>query len=153
MEEKQNQNLVVPKKELSQMYISHTGIILSNLSIVAFCVSLAALFAGFFTALFTTFYIILWFVILIFSVGTVFVIIPNYFSYLTKSSEFLNNFRFDVFINIVKYALPVFIATSILSIVLLSLDKHRNHKGRIIFSSVVLGLLVVMFLILIIGVK
>ena len=151
MEEKQLNTLKVPKTELRRMYVTHLGIIFSNISIVMLVLGFASLFVGVFSALATAVWIILWFVGLIFSVGTIFVLVPNYLSWLTNTSKFLETIPFQTFFEIVKYLLPIGIAFAVGSIICLAFDKHKNHRGRIIFSSIVLALLVITFIIVLIG--
>ncbi len=151
MENEKNKTLTIPKSEISKMYVSHLGIILSNISIVTLILGVSSLFITIFAAIFTGLWLIFWFVGIIFTVGTIFVMIPNYSSYLTKASDFLANIPFDTLMQIMKYTLPIGIVASIASIILLSLDKKNNHKGRIIFSSIVLALLVIVFVIIISG--
>lgn len=151
MEEKQLNTLKVPNIELRRMYVTHLGIIFSNLSIAMLVLGLASLFVGFFSALVTMIWIMLWFAGLIFSVGTIFVMVPNYLSWLTNTSKFLDAIPFQTFFQIVKYLLPIGIVLGVCSIICLSFDKHKNHRGRIIFSSIVLALLVITFVIVLIG--
>ena len=151
MEKEQLNTLKVPKAELRRMYLTHLGIIFSNLSIAMLVVGCAALFAGVFSALVTMIWIMLWFAGLVFSVGTIFVMVPDYLSWLTNSSKFLEAIPFQTFFEIVKYLLPIGIVLGVCSIICLAFDKHKNHKGRIIFSSIVLALLVITFVIVLIG--
>lgn len=152
MIEENSKPLMPPKSEMTRMYFNHLGIIFSNLSIFGLVCAVAAFFAGFFSLLITLLWLALWVMLLFATLGLVFLAIPNYLSYLTKMSDVMARLPYNTFINIVKYCLPIAIVLGILSIICLCLDKNKTHKGRIIFQSVAIGLLVVAFIVLILGV-
>lgn len=151
-EDIKNNSIKISRNEMAKMYGEHFGLIFSNLSIFSLVLALSIFFIGIFTAVFTAFWTMLWFILVIFTLGIIFLMIPNYAAYLTKPTEILALFSPETFMQILKYALPVMIVVNILAIVFLSLDKHKKHKGRIIFSSIALPLLVVSFIVLLIGV-
>ncbi|MGN1207875.1 MAG: hypothetical protein ACI4TI_00200 [Christensenellales bacterium] len=152
MEEDVQKTLVVPKKEIARMFVVHLGVILSNLSIFGLVVGASALFFTMFSMLISAFLIMLWIFLIVATIGFIFVMIPNYGAFLPKISSFMDMIPYESFIEIVKIALPFVIALSVGSILCLAFDKFQNHKGRIVFSSIVLGLLLAIFVILLLGV-
>lgn len=151
-EDIKNNSLMTSRSEFAKIYVEHFGLIFSNLSIFSFILALSTVFIGVFTAVFTAFWLMFWFVLVILTFGIIFLMVPNYMSFLTKPTEILALFSPETFMQILKYALPAMIVVNILAIVFLSLDKHKKHKGRIIFSSIALPLLIISFIVILIGV-
>lgn len=152
MENEKNKALNIPKSEQNQMYLCHFGTILSNISIVTMVVGLLSLFVSVFIPLLTAIWIMFWFVGIVATCGIIFLLIPNYASYLSKAGNFLSSIPYDQLTKILKICLPVGIVLAIASIVCLSMDKRNNHKGRIVFSYVTIALLVATFIFIISGV-
>lgn len=137
-----------PKGELIRMHLTHLGVILSNISIVALVISLSSIFAAILYGLLVTLGVLLWILCIICTLGLVFLAAPNFATFFESNFFTMPNIDLGVYLFII---LGVGIATAIASIVLLSFDKYANHKGRIIFSSFVLVSVVIVLLIIIGG--
>lgn len=135
----------VPSKELASMYLGHFGTIFSNISIVGLIVGVMALLSSIMVVLGSAFSVMFLVLAIIMTCGAVFVIIPNYLSLFSKATKILEWFPVEKLATASTYILPISMVLCAASIVLLCFDKHKNHKGRIIFSSIVLGLLLAAF--------
>ncbi len=155
MEEQKNSEISqcscdIPPKEISRMYLCHFGVIFSNMSIVGLVVGVMALLSSILVALGTVISVMILAMGIIMTLGAIFAIVPNYMSLFSKAAKILDWFPVSQFATASLYILPISIALSIASIVLLSFDKQKKHTGRIIFSGVVLAFLVVVLIALII---
>lgn len=132
---------------MARLYSVHLGKIFSNLSIVFVVISLASLVTVIATGLMFLFGLIL----IIISLGTVFIYIPNYFDMLLSGTEFMGGVA--GFLNQFWPVLtPLSIVLAGVSIVLLAMDKHERHTGRIVLSSIIVGIAVLTLILLIAGV-
>ena len=132
---------------MARLYSVHLGKIFSNLSIVFVVISLASLVTVIATGLMFLFGLIL----IIISLGTVFIYIPNYFDMLLSGTEFMGGVA--GFLNQFWPVLtPLAIVLAGVSIVLLAMDKHERHTGRIVLSSIIVGIAVLTLILLIAGV-
>ena len=119
-------------------FLIRLGKIFSNISILA----LLLCFSGILSFVATAFILLIGLVVIILSIGTIFVIVPNYFDILMSTSEvsvkisafFLENFYIFASIAIIG---------AILSLVLLLLDKRTKHIGRIVISSIVIAIVII----------
>ena len=119
-------------------FLIRLGKIFSNISILA----LILCFSGILSFVATAFILLIGLVVIILSIGTIFVIVPNYFDILMSTSEvsakisafFLENFYIFASIAIIG---------AILSLVLLLLDKRTKHIGRIVISSIVIVIVII----------
>lgn len=119
-------------------FLIRLGKIFSNISILA----LLLCFSGILSFVATAFILLIGLVIIILSIGTIFVIVPNYFDILMSTSEvsakisafFLENFYIFASIAIVG---------AVLSLILLLLDKRNKHIARIVISSVVIAVVII----------
>lgn len=119
-------------------FLIRLGKIFSNISILAllFC------FCGILSFAATAFILLMGFVVIILSIGTIFAFVPNYFDILMSTSEvsvkisafFLENFYIFASIAIVG---------AVLSLILLLLDKRNKHIARIVISSVVIAVVII----------
>ena len=119
-------------------FLIRLGKIFSNISILAllFC------FCGILSFAATAFILLMGLVIIILSIGTIFIMVPNYLDILMSTSEvsvkisafFLENFYIFASIAIIG---------AILSLVLLLLDKRTKHIGRIVISSIVIAIVII----------
>jgi len=123
-----------PKSELLRMHLTHLGKIFSNISIFALILSLGSIFSIILYTLIIMIASIGWILLIPITLGLV-LLTPNYGSFFNS-----NLFKVAPTIpaNLIFIILGVGIAFSLVSIILLAFDKHSNHKGRIIFSSIVL---------------
>lgn len=128
-------------------FLIRLGKIFSNISILA----LLLCFSGILSFVATAFILLIGLVVIILSVGTIFVIVPNYFDILMSTSEvsvkisafFLENFYIFASIAIVG---------AVLSLILLLLDKRTKHIGRIVISSIVIAIVILTIIVVAAGV-
>ena len=135
----------IPPKELKSIYLGHFGVIFSNIAIVGLIVGVMALLSSILVVLGSAFSVLFLVLGIMVTCGAIFAIIPNYLSLFSKATKILEWFPIKQFVTASTYILPISMALCIASIVLLCFDKQKNHKGRIIFSSIVLGLLIAAF--------
>ena len=125
-------------------FLIRLGKIFSNISILA----LLLCFSGILSFVATAFILLIGLVVIILSIGTIFVIVPNYFDILMSTSEvsvkisafFLENFYIFASIAIIG---------AILSLVLLLLDKRTKHIGRIVISSIVIAIVIIAIIVVV----
>ena len=128
-------------------FLIRLGKIFSNISILA----LLLCFSGILSFAATAFILLIGFVVIILSIGTIFAFVPNYFDILMSTSEvsvkisafFLENFYIFASIAIIG---------AILSLVLLLLDKRTKHIGRIVISSIVIAIVIIAIIVVATGV-
>lgn len=135
----------VPPKELKSIYLGHFGVIFSNIAIVGLIVGVMTLLSSILVVLGSAFSVLFLVMGILVTLGAIFAIVPNYLSLFGKATKILDWFPIKQFVTASTYILPISMALCIASIVLLCFDKQKNHKGRIIFSSIVLGLLIAAF--------
>ncbi len=134
------------RNDLKQFLI-RLGKIFSNISIIA----LVLCFSGILSFVATAFILLIGLVIIILSIGTIFIIVPNYFDILMSASKisvsisafFLENFYIFASIAIVG---------AVLSLILLLLDKRNKHIARIVISSVVIAVVIITIIVIAMGV-
>ena len=128
-------------------FLIRLGKIFSNISIF----SLILCFCGILSFVATAFILLIGLTIILLSIGTIFIVVPNYFEIIMSASKisasisgfFLQNFYIFASIAIVG---------SILSLVLLLLDKRTKHTGRIVVSSIVIAIVVITIIVFALGV-
>ena len=128
-------------------FLIRLGKIFSNISILA----LLLCFSGILSFAATAFILLIGFVVIILSIGTIFAFVPNYFDILMSTSEvsvkisafFLENFYIFASIAIIG---------AILSLVLLLLDKRTKHIARIVISSIVIAIVIIAIIVVAVGV-
>lgn len=118
------------------------GTLFSSLSIVCLAFCVLALFA----VVLLPIVWLLGFMLIIVTVGFIFAIIPDYWSKLEGLSNTMNTLG-TVLVKVGPYVASAGIALSIISIVLLMLDKSGKNVGKIVSTSIV-GVLLVVSLIL-----
>jgi len=145
-------NIKVPAGELSRMYVTHLGIILSNIAIAVLVISLCSFLGALFQALYIVFLFFILILVTICTLGTSFFFFPygKYFQQFTKTGT-LADFFMKLVTFCIQYLLPVAIVCCIASIILLTLNKNNQHKGRVIFSGAVLIVSIVVFILAITG--
>ena len=90
-------------------------------------------------------------VVIIVTVGIIFITIPNYFENLMSvvdTSSQITNFFMDNFYIFASIA----ILGAVISLVLLLLDRQKKHTARIVVSSVVIALSIVSIIVMALGV-
>ena len=135
-------SITPPCKMSAKMYLIRFGKILFSLSLIALIIS----FLPSVSFLMTAFYVLIWFIIVIITLGTVFITNPDFANSLTSSIEILGNISTALY-DASLYLLPTAIVMSILSIVFLAMDKTDRHIARIVFASIFLALSVILFII------
>lgn len=132
-----------PARVLSSMYTTRLGIILSNVAVICVLFCLSSIVSVVLSLLFW----VLGMVLIFATLGIVLLVIPGYWSSLMASGKIVANVA-----NILMQAWPYIsitgIACSVASIVLLALDRNQRHIGRIVFSSIVIALIVIIMIIL-----
>ena len=147
---KKQEKVITPAKNVLLMNLQRLGVILNNISLFAGIALLVCFFA---IMLFPVAYIVNFFVIIIISVFTLGLI------YLECSFDDLMIIDNDFVVNAVQFlgnALPyifgALIITSLASLILLLLDKRNIDKTRVAISASILGIVVVGFIIVIVGI-
>ena len=128
-------------------FLIRLGKIFSNISIL----SLILCFCGVISFAATAFILLIGLTIILLSIGTIFIVVPNYFEIIMSASQisakisafFLENFYIFVSVAIVG---------SILSLVLLLLDKRTKHTARIVVSSIVISIAIITIIVFALGV-
>lgn len=132
-----------PARVLTSMYTTRLGIILSNVAVICVLFCLSSIVSVVISWLFLALGMVLIFATL----GIVLLVIPGYWNSLMASGNIVANVT-----NFLMQAWPYIsitgIACSVASIVLLALDRNQRHIGRIVFSSIVIGLIVIIMIIL-----
>ena len=134
----------MPVKTEIKNFIVRLGIIFSNISIF----SRILCYFGILSFISTAFILLVGLVIIVLTIGTIFIIVPDYFNIFMSvtdisakvSAFFLDNFYLFISITILS---------SILSLILILLNKQTRYIGRIIFSVIIV--IIAMFTIIIIA--
>lgn len=134
----------MPVKTEIKNFIVRLGIIFSNISIF----SLILCYFGILSFISTAFILLVGLVIIVLTIGTIFIIVPDYFNIFMSvtdisakvSAFFLDNFYLFISITILS---------SILSLILILFSKQTRYIGRIIFSVIIV--IIAMFTIIIIA--
>lgn len=132
-------NYVTPAGETTRMYLTRLGIILSNISIASAVISVLILLAGILQILF-------YLVLILIAMVTLFTVFlnPEYrkmFSGQNQLTDFITSAM-----QVLPFTAGASLICAIASIVLLVFDKHERHTGRIIWSGIVIGLLVIVII-------
>jgi len=135
----------MPKKEILQLYSLHAGKIFSNLSIVFCVLSVLSLLSPFLIAIY---YLMLIFIVII-TFGLIFVWVPNFGSYFISSDT--ATLIITEFFKLSPIFVGICIGLAALAIALLILSRKKS-VGRIVFSSVTLGIALTVVIILVLGV-
>ena len=134
------------KTEL-KYFVVRLGKIFSNLSIVFLILCLCGILSFVSLAVILTF----GFALIILTIGTIFVMVPNYWDILMTASQFtakLASFFLDKFFIFVAFT----ILFAILSLILLKLDKQQKHTGRIVVSLIIIGIAIISIIVIAAGV-
>jgi len=135
-----NESIVTPAGETTRMVLTRLGVISSNLAIIFAILSFLSIVSVFLSI----FYYMLLFCIIVLTLFTI-LADPNFRALFSGGSSFTEF--------IMKFAAlaPMFMAISgvfsILSIILLATDKHSRHTGRIVFSGISIGIVVILALV------
>lgn len=121
-------------KEMANIYGVHLGKIFSNLSIALAIICIAS----FMSMLISVLLWVLGFFMIIISIGTIFIVFPNYLDMLKSSSNTIGNIT-NFLIKVFPIIIPITILLAVLSIIFLSFDKNCKHIVRLIFSSLIIA--------------
>ena len=139
-------NLKTPKGTLARMQVVRLGKITFNLQFIAFAIMLASVLSFILPAI----YYLLLICVTLLTLFTIFVWYPEISSW-WSGGEKLGKVALALSKSW-KYTIPILLTLAILSIVLLCFDKNQKHIARIVISSIVAVLsLVVLILRLING--
>lgn len=145
MERNIESEITIPKSYIKNVYFARLGIIFFNIALGSLLMFICTMFSPILLAVLW----ILGFMLILISIGSIFVIIPGYWgkltSFISNSSSFVSRL-----IEILPYILVVGIVASAVSIVFLFLDKNNKHKGRII-GSIIFAILLVICLVFILA--
>lgn len=127
-------------------FSAHTGIILHRLSVVALVLTVICMLSTVLTALFYVFALVMWFVLIIFFLGTL-LLIEDFRKFPTRASEMLE------YVNKITPLIPnialVGMIISAVSLILMAFDlKWAEAKKRFVFQIVILIASVILFAIL-----
>ncbi len=137
----------MPSKMAVQKNLTRLGIIFSNYTIIG----ILFLVSSFMFFVFEILYFLALILFVLLTLGFVFMYIPNYGS-LFDASE-----HFDGILNFINSTLPIVapltLFFAIASLVLLCLDKGNRNVPRIVFSSILIGIIAVIIIALLLGAR
>lgn len=135
------------KSQIIRRYLAHLGIILCHLSILGIGLIVGTFFAG----LLSVFIFLLGLIIIVGTLGIVFLVIPDYWSKLTGVMDTMSNIM-ETSANLVPTIAIISAVCCVASIVLTALDiKWEKARTRLIISSVMVGIFVVLVVGLVVG--
>lgn len=120
-------------------FLVRLGKIFSNMSILFLIISICGLFSFVSVA----FVCLTGVVIIIITVGTIFIINPNFGSLFMSAIDISNKISMFFLENFYIFA-GITLATAIISLVILVLDRRTKHTARIVTSSIVIGIAVIL---------
>lgn len=134
-----NKTLVPAAGDMAKTYCGHFGKIFSNLSIFLLVLSGLSMVSVLLPLAYYAIAFVIMIAVIVFTLGFIFLEKPDFIQNLFVGQ--------DIFLKIVEishvvlpYTIVASLATALVSIILLALDKTQNHSGRIITSSIMLGL-------------
>lgn len=140
-ETRKDVRIVPPAGVMKNMFVRHLGEILNNVSIFGCVLGILMYFSFFVSAFYFCFLLI----ITLATVGTIFLIIPNFsdwWAFLPKLSEMTT-----VITNISQWVLAISAGISLVALILLLLDKGNRNKTRIVWSIITLVISVLGFVV------
>lgn len=140
------QSISLAKNGFKQFSI-RLGKIFSNISIVALILCISGMLS--FVA--TAFILLIGLTVIILSIGTIFVMVPDYFDILMSTAQTSAKISEFFLANFYIFA-SIAVVGAIISLVLLALDKRTKHTGRIVLSSLVLAIAIVTIIVTVMGV-
>lgn len=131
----QPQKIVPPVGIMTKIYCNHFGRILSNLTMTAAVAALLCFLSSLITVLVPAAYFLLLLIMTLFSLGTVFVTIPNFVSWWSFDINIVTRVSVSM-LHAIPYLCAIAMATAIASTVLLLVDKNNRSWGRVTFSII-----------------
>lgn len=144
------QSITPPAGTMANLYLVHFGKILSNLSIACVVLSALCLMSGLITITYYLLAIVIMAGVIIFTIGTIFLTKPDFIPWLFSGSEAISKFT-EIAYSAIPYLLGVAVATAVVSTVLLVLDKHQKHTGRIVTASIMIAIALILGILLATG--
>lgn len=137
-------------KKYASIYTKHLGTILSNYSIIGFSFILLVIFGTFLSGLYTLLAFIFSFIIVVVTFGLIFVSNPELLSKLFSASD---DFAFILKLcaKAFPYVFGITLASSIIALILLCINKEKRSVSRIVFASIITGLTLILGLIYLFG--
>ena len=135
------------KSQIIRRYLAHLGIILCHLSILGIGLIVGTFFAG----LLSVFIFLLGLIIIVVTLGIVFLVIPDYWGKLTGVTDTMSNIM-ETSANLVPTIAIISAICCVASIVLTALDvRWEKARIRLVISSVMVGIVVVLVVGLVVG--
>ena len=135
------------KSQVIRRYFAHLGIILCHLSIAGICFVVGTFFAG----LLSVFIFLLGLIIIVVTLGIVFLVIPDYWSKLTGLVGTMTSLL-EKSGELIPTIAIISAVCCVASIVLTALDiKWEKARTRLIISSSMVGIVVVLVVGLVVG--
>lgn len=136
------------KGQIVRRYLAHLGIILCHLSIVGVVFIVGSFIAG----LLSIFAFLLGLILIVFTIGTIFVMVPNYWDKVMWTVDATNNIV-NTSISLVPTVAVLTAIFCVASIVLTALDaRWEKARIRLIISSVMCGVVVGLLVVIIAGI-
>ena len=120
-------------KNDARLFLVRLGKIFSNLSLFLLILCLCGALSFVLTALI----ILVGIIITIVTLGTIFVIAPNFFNVIIQATDITANISAFFFDNFYIFAITAIIG-AVLSLVLLRFDNLEKHKVRTILSTIII---------------
>lgn len=156
----ETESVVVPNKVANQMHLGHLGKIFSNLSIVCLLISLAGVLSFVLYAIIEVlgvFAVILMFLIIILTLGAILAIIPGYWGTMKTLISWFGSLGTimekvgAIITKIWPIVIPLAIAFAVTSLICLIFDKTQKHTARIVFSSIVIVIAIIVLIVFLVG--
>ena len=148
--------MATPASVLANMYMSRTGKILSNLTFLCILWFVLSFITPIVSMVFYAVVFCLVIASVVFTLGSVFLFnpgfVPSLFELMKNGGEKLVEVT-EFMYKANPYVIGACAGLSLLSILLLSLNKHDKSVWRIVFSSILLAVSVIILLILLFGGK
>lgn len=118
------------------------GKIFSNLSIIFIILC----FAGVLSFVSTAFILLIGFTLIIMTLGTIFVLVPNYWDGLTNASQISSKISMFFLENSILF-ISLAIGFAVISLIFLLVDKRERPVARIVISSIVIVIVLIVAII------
>ncbi len=123
------------------------GKIFSNMSIIC----LVLCFVGVVSFISTAIILLIGLTLILVTIGTIFVLVPNYWDKLTSASRISAEIS-SFFLEHASLFITLTIILSIISLILLLVDRRERPVARIVISSIVVVLAIIVAIIIALGV-
>lgn len=150
------ERVVPPTGYLSQMYLNHFGVILSNVAIASTILSFVLFLFSLVSALLVPVYYVLLIFISVITLGTIYGFAPNFYKLWYKGSDiidFITSDGFKYVVDSIPYLIGISIGGSIIAMILLFFDKKNRNWVRIGICIATIVFAIVALILLIIGVR